>query len=156
MMAICIYCGGVIGESCFDPQGHQERAFKNANMNETQSTIEKLRSIERGSVETLTRDECRILKTLDRSNQIRTKPNQRAALKDSPGVDAVELWDAWFEFQAVHEDDMQQMTCGVDWARGIDETVKPSRVDVCEACKGTGKNKQGLTCGPCNGIGRIL
>lgn len=106
---------------------------------ENQSTTDKLRSMQAGNVVVLSRDEARILKTLDRSNTIRTRP-----VRPDMSFDSKPMWEAWFEFQEVHEADMQQIT-----GRGVD-------IMICQTCGGRGKSVHGLTCGNCNGLGKIL
>lgn len=59
------------------------------------STIEKLRRCQVGNVMRFTRDEMLTLKTLDRGNQLRSKP-----VPARGGVDGIE-WEGWFEFDVV-------------------------------------------------------
>jgi hypothetical protein len=101
----CIYCGGKIGFTCLDPQGCQEKAWKRDNEREGElGTMEKLRRCQQGVIQRFTRDEMRILKTLDRANEIRSRP-----VPVLGPVDGVE-WEAWFEWQTVHADDLAQVT----------------------------------------------
>lgn len=75
---------------------------------EKQSTMDKLAEMKAGNVVLFNREEMRILKTIDRANEIRTRPSPTGG--DS-GVDGGGLmWSAWFEYQTIHEVDLQQIT----------------------------------------------
>ena len=75
--------------------------------NESMGTIDKLRAMQAGNTVRLTRDECRILKLLDRSNEIRTRPVRAQAPLD---VDAGLEWECWFEWQTLNESEIAQLT----------------------------------------------
>lgn len=77
-------------------------------MQEKRATIDKLREMQAGNVVLFTSEEMRILKTLDRSNEIRSRPSPTGG---ESGVDGNGLmWSAWFEWQTLHEADLQQIT----------------------------------------------
>jgi hypothetical protein len=122
-MSECIYCGGEIGITCFDPQSHQEKAYQMSER-EQLSTIEKLRRCQIGNIMRFSRDEMRIVKAIDRGNQLRSRP-----IPHGDGVDGIE-WECWFEFEFVHPEDLSQITgripnkC-VDLGLGESQTVYP-------------------------------
>lgn len=80
-------------------------------MNETQSTMDKLHAMQAGETAVFTHDEMRILKTLDRADQIRSMPHYEGREAGMCRPDGAKPdWLCWFEWQTINEEDLQQVT----------------------------------------------
>jgi hypothetical protein len=114
-------------------------------MNETTGTMDKLHAMQAGETAVFTHGEMRILKTLDRANEIRSMPHYEGRDTGNCRPDGERPdWLCWFEWQTINEVDLQQITgrlpqggvrsglerptvgldCGVP---GKDETVGPTK-----------------------------